>query len=73
MEASAWGLLLLVIVADVWALRRILARTGRPLGKAIWVASVLLLPLLGVAAWLLVGPATLPLTARRGRAAHGEE
>ena len=63
MDASAWGLSILVVVADAWALAYIVQRRGRPVRRALWAAAVLTLPLLGVAAWLLLGPATLPARA----------
>ena len=47
---------LLVLIADVWAVLNIVqsrSGTGR---KALWVALVLVLPVLGFIVWLLMGP-----------------
>ena len=49
----AW---LIVLVLDLWAIISVVgsrATTGR---KVIWVLAILLLPLLGFIAWLLIGP-----------------
>jgi hypothetical protein len=47
---------LLVLVADVWAILNIFQSPANTIRKAIWIALVLLLPLLGVIIWYFAGP-----------------
>lgn len=47
---------LLLLIANVWAIVRIVqspAGTGR---KVLWIVLILLLPLLGLLLWLVFGP-----------------
>ena len=47
---------ILVLLANIWAITRTVrsdADTGK---KVLWVALVLLLPFIGVVAWILFGP-----------------
>ncbi|MGI9342848.1 MAG: PLDc N-terminal domain-containing protein [Gammaproteobacteria bacterium] len=54
MEGGILGLL--VLIADIYAIIKIV-QSGAPTGnKVIWVVIVLLLPVVGVVAWFLIGP-----------------
>ena len=47
---------ILVLLADAWAIIRTLRSDADAGKKAAWVAIVLLLPFIGVVAWILFGP-----------------
>ena len=47
---------ILVLVADVYAILRIAESSASTGKKAIWIALVVLLPILGVIIWYLIGP-----------------
>lgn len=51
------GLLgILILILDIWAIINVVG-TGRGAGeKAIWIALILILPVLGFIIWLLAGP-----------------
>ncbi len=53
MEAIATPL---IVLADLWAIVRTLRSDAHPRQKILWVAIVLLLPFIGVVAWILFGP-----------------
>lgn len=57
MGVEVGGLIgLLILIANVWAIIRVVgsaASTGR---KVLWVVLILLLPVLGVILWFLLGP-----------------
>lgn len=47
---------LLVLVLDVWAILKVVG-SGQPAGtKALWIVLILVLPVVGLIAWLLAGP-----------------
>ena len=51
------GLLgLILLIADVWAIVRIVQSAAGTGSKVIWIVVILLLPLLGLLLWLLFGP-----------------
>jgi len=54
MEVGVIGIL--VLIADVYAVLRIVKSASSDGRKAIWIAIVILLPMLGVIAWYLLGP-----------------
>lgn len=54
MEVGVIGIL--VLIADVYAVLKIAQSTASDGKKAIWIAIVILLPMLGVIAWYLTGP-----------------
>lgn len=54
MEVGVIGIL--VLIADVYAVLKILNSSSSDGRKAIWIAVVILLPILGVIAWYLLGP-----------------
>jgi len=47
---------LLLLIADVWAIVRIVQSPASTAGKVIWIVLILLLPLLGLLLWLVFGP-----------------
>ena len=51
------GLLgLIILIADIYAIIKILQSSASGLKKLIWVVVVLLLPVIGLIAWFLAGP-----------------
>mgnify|MGYP001794564346 CR=1 FL=1 len=49
-----FSLIWLVII--LWAIIKVVQSSAGALSKAIWIIVLLLLPLLGLIAWLLFGP-----------------
>jgi succinate dehydrogenase/fumarate reductase cytochrome b subunit len=47
---------ILVLIADVWAILNIFQSSATTGSKALWIALVLVLPLLGVIIWYFAGP-----------------
>ena len=47
---------LLLLIADVWAIVRIVQSAAGTAGKVIWIVLILLLPMLGLLLWLVFGP-----------------
>lgn len=43
-------------ILAIWAIIHIAQSNSSPLPKALWIAAVLFLPLLGFIAWLIFGP-----------------
>ena len=54
MEIGVIGIL--VLIADVYAILKIAQSAAGDGKKALWIAIVILLPILGVIAWYLMGP-----------------
>ena len=46
----------LVLVADIWAIWNIIQSRASTGSKVLWVAIVLILPLLGFVVWFFAGP-----------------
>jgi len=46
----------LILVLDVWAILQIAQSNASNGGKALWIAIVVVLPLLGLVIWYLLGP-----------------
>ena len=46
----------LVLVADIWAILQIAKSSASNGTKAVWIAIVLVLPVVGLIAWWLAGP-----------------
>lgn len=47
---------LILLVADIWAIVNV-AQSGASTGaKAVWIVLILVLPVIGLIAWLLAGP-----------------
>jgi hypothetical protein len=49
-------LAILILIADVWAILNIFQSSAGTLKKVLWIALVLILPLLGVIIWYFAGP-----------------
>lgn len=49
---------LLLLIADVWAIINVVQSNQSTGAKVVWVVVILLLPLLGLIAWLIFGPRT---------------
>jgi len=47
---------ILVLLADIWAVTRTLRSDADPGKKVQWVATVVLLPFVGMVLWILFGP-----------------
>lgn len=57
MGIEVGGLLgLLLLVADVWAIVKIVQSGASTGAKVVWIVLILILPLLGLIIWLLAGP-----------------
>ena len=54
MEHGILGLL--VLIADIYALYHVLTSRASGLAKVAWTLAVVILPALGVVAWLIAGP-----------------
>ena len=52
-----YGLLgLLILIADIYAIYQVLTSGASAAAKIIWTLVILLLPVLGLIAWLVAGP-----------------
>lgn len=60
MEYGLFGLI--ILIADIYAIYKTLTSSASTGAKVIWTLVILILPVLGFIAWLLMGP--------KGRAAH---
>lgn len=47
---------ILILVADIWAIINIVQSKASTGAKAVWIALVILLPLLGLGVWFVAGP-----------------
>jgi len=47
---------LLLLVADIWAIVKTVQSGASTGAKVVWIALILLLPLLGLILWLVAGP-----------------
>ena len=51
------GLLgLIILVLDIWAIVRTLQSGASTGGKVVWIVVILILPVIGLLAWLILGP-----------------
>jgi succinate dehydrogenase/fumarate reductase cytochrome b subunit len=46
----------LILIADIWAILKIAQSSAGNGKKALWIAIVLVLPVLGLIVWYLMGP-----------------
>ena len=46
----------MLLLADLWAIVRTLRSDAEPRSKGLWVALVLLAPIVGVVLWIWFGP-----------------
>ena len=53
-EVGVLGLIILVL--DVWAILRVVGSNSSTGSKVFWVVLILILPVIGLIAWLLAGP-----------------
>lgn len=52
-----YGLLgLIVLIADIYAIYKIITSGASTAAKVVWTLVILLLPVLGFIAWLIFGP-----------------
>jgi len=49
---------LIILIADVWALVKIVGSSASTAGKVFWIVLILILPVLGLIIWLVAGPRT---------------
>ena len=56
MEVGSGLFGILVLIADIWAILNIFQSSADTLKKVLWIALVVLLPLLGVIIWFFAGP-----------------
>jgi len=47
---------LIILIADIWAIVKILGSQASAGGKVFWIVLILLLPVFGLIIWLLAGP-----------------
>lgn len=47
---------LIILIANVWAIVKIVQSGAGTGAKVIWIVVILLLPILGLLIWLLAGP-----------------
>jgi hypothetical protein len=47
---------LIILIADVWAIVNVIGSPASTGSKVLWVIIILLLPVIGLIAWLLMGP-----------------
>ena len=47
---------LAILIADVWAIINVFQSSASMAAKAVWVVLILLLPVIGFIAWLVIGP-----------------
>lgn len=53
-EAGVLGLIILIL--DIWAIIKTIGSPASTGSKVLWVLLILILPLIGFIAWLLLGP-----------------
>lgn len=57
MEIQVGGFFgLIILIADVWAIVRIVQSGATTGAKVFWIVLILLLPVLGLLIWLVAGP-----------------
>jgi len=47
---------LLILIADIYAIIKVVQSGATPIAKALWVVVILILPVLGLILWWLFGP-----------------
>ena len=52
--SSIFGLL--ILIADIWAIVNVFQSSATTGKKVLWIALILLLPVVGLILWLLLGP-----------------
>jgi hypothetical protein len=57
MEVEVGGIFgLLVLIADIWAIVRVVQSAASTGAKVFWIVLILLLPVLGLIIWFVMGP-----------------
>ncbi|MDT0618352.1 PLDc N-terminal domain-containing protein [Salinisphaera sp. P385] len=56
MEAIGGLLGLVILIADIWAILQVVKSGAEPVIKIVWVVAIIVLPVVGLIAWLLFGP-----------------
>lgn len=57
MDIQVGGLFgLIILIADIWAIVRIVQSGATTGTKVFWIVLILLLPVLGLLIWLIAGP-----------------
>lgn len=57
MEVQVGGVFgLLILIADIWAIVRVVQSGASTGAKVFWIVLILLLPVLGLIIWFIFGP-----------------
>jgi hypothetical protein len=59
MEYGIFGVI--ILIADIYAIYQIFTSNASGLAKIVWTVVILLLPVLGLIAWLIAGPRGKPV------------
>ncbi|WP_025128974.1 PLDc N-terminal domain-containing protein [Pseudomonas sp. PH1b] len=65
------ALAVLVLLAELWAIKALLKSAARAENKGLWIVVIIFLPLLGLLLWLCVGPKALSRDAAASNAGKG--
>lgn len=60
-------LVMLIIAAELWAVTRVLKSSSKRDKKGLWIIVLIFIPLIGLLAWIFVGPKADPAIVRSGR------
>ncbi|MFJ3152720.1 PLDc N-terminal domain-containing protein [Pseudomonas protegens] len=52
-------LAVIVLLAEIWAIRSLLRSGARAENKGLWIVVIIFVPLLGLLLWLMIGPKAL--------------
>ncbi|MEN5090826.1 PLDc N-terminal domain-containing protein [Pseudomonas protegens] len=52
-------LAVMVLLAELWAIKRLLRSGARAENKGLWIVVIIFVPLLGLLLWLCIGPKEL--------------
>jgi hypothetical protein len=47
---------LLILIADIWAIVKVVQSSASTGSKVLWIVLILVLPVIGLIVWLLAGP-----------------
>ena len=51
---------LIILIADIWAIVSVVSSNASVGAKVLWILFIIILPVIGFIAWLLVGPRAAP-------------
>lgn len=54
---------LIILALDIWAIINVLSSQASTGAKVLWTLGILLLPVIGLIAWLIAGPRKSAITA----------